>query len=314
VLVLWSRESVESEFVRSEASRAQQRRVLVPVLIDDATIPLGLDEIQTASLLDWEAGSMTPELERLIAHIGAILEQPAVAPERSRYPARFWINVTLLLTGTLVAAAWLVLEVRPQVSRVAFGVAALAAAALFAFGLFEIFRKKHSRRLTWVLAAAIPVFGVAHLATPDPVQLIRVAPGKNLLYSKIPPGLVLSLLHNGKAVAQRPLSKFETIYLAPSTEAAAQHEIEKHHGDEEHKRQLREYLRSLDKNIAETDIQKLTDRWIERKAFWQTPELRRTDEVELVLQKQSGQILFKQAVEQHSGVAVPTVFIKRPDS
>ncbi|HEX2122973.1 MAG TPA: toll/interleukin-1 receptor domain-containing protein [Thermoanaerobaculia bacterium] len=313
VLVLWSRESVESEFVRSEASRAQKRRVMVPVLIDDATIPLGLDEIQTASLLGWEPGSMTPELERLIAHIGAILKQPAVAPERSRLPMRFWINIALLLVAALVAGAWLVLAVRPQVSRVVFGVAALAAAALFAFGLFEIFKRKHSRRLTWVLAAAIPVFGMAHFATPAPVQLIRVAPGTNLtnFNSKARQGLVLLLLRNGKPVARRPFSKFETIYLAPSTAADAQNEIKKHNGDEEHRRQLRAYLSKP--KVKEADIRTMINRYIVNTAFWRTPELRKTDQVELVLQSQSGKTLLKRAVERRPGVVVPTVFIERPE-
>lgn len=46
VIVAWSTRSVgpEGQFVRDEATRAQQRRVYVPIMIDDVRIPLGFGE------------------------------------------------------------------------------------------------------------------------------------------------------------------------------------------------------------------------------------------------------------------------------
>ncbi|MBV9835343.1 MAG: SUMF1/EgtB/PvdO family nonheme iron enzyme [Alphaproteobacteria bacterium] len=55
VIVLWSRNSVKSEFVYSEASRARGRRALVPVLIDPVAPPLGLDNVHAADLVEWTA-------------------------------------------------------------------------------------------------------------------------------------------------------------------------------------------------------------------------------------------------------------------
>jgi hypothetical protein len=41
VIVLWSRDSVESDWVQSEADEGQRRGVLIPVLLDDVVISAG---------------------------------------------------------------------------------------------------------------------------------------------------------------------------------------------------------------------------------------------------------------------------------
>src|SRR5262245_54631536 len=51
VIVVWSKDSVRSEFVRDEAGRARAREALVPVLIDDVPPPLGFGQIQAANLV-----------------------------------------------------------------------------------------------------------------------------------------------------------------------------------------------------------------------------------------------------------------------
>ncbi len=78
VIVLWSNTSVESEWVREEADDARQRRVLVPVRIDDIQPPMGFRGIQTADLVNWNAGETTPAFDRLIADIGALIEAPSM--------------------------------------------------------------------------------------------------------------------------------------------------------------------------------------------------------------------------------------------
>src|SRR5437899_2043766 len=40
VVVLWSKTSVSSDWVKTEAAEAARRRILVPVLIDDVAVPL----------------------------------------------------------------------------------------------------------------------------------------------------------------------------------------------------------------------------------------------------------------------------------
>jgi hypothetical protein len=84
VIVLWSKSSVESEWVREEADDAKQRRVLVPVRIDDVQPPIGFRSIQTADLTNWNAAESTPEFDRLIATItsrfGSAPANKSVAP------------------------------------------------------------------------------------------------------------------------------------------------------------------------------------------------------------------------------------------
>lgn len=53
VVVLWSEDSVRSEWVKTEASEAAQRRILVPILADGARIPLEFRRIQAATIDDW---------------------------------------------------------------------------------------------------------------------------------------------------------------------------------------------------------------------------------------------------------------------
>src|SRR6188508_1342489 len=50
VVVVWSRNSIASDWVREEAEEGRRRGVLIPVLIDDARPPLGFGAIQAVDL------------------------------------------------------------------------------------------------------------------------------------------------------------------------------------------------------------------------------------------------------------------------
>src|ERR1043166_5365809 len=65
VLVLWSKHSVVSRWVKTEASAAADRENLVPVLIDKVAIPLEFRRIQTAILPDWNGDKAHPEFVKL---------------------------------------------------------------------------------------------------------------------------------------------------------------------------------------------------------------------------------------------------------
>jgi hypothetical protein len=60
-IVLWSRRSVESEWVIGEASAARQRKVLIPVNIDGALPPLDFRPLNTIDLTAWIPGDSLPE-------------------------------------------------------------------------------------------------------------------------------------------------------------------------------------------------------------------------------------------------------------
>ena len=63
VVVLWSKESVRSRWVRTEASAALDRECLVPALIDTVAIPLEFKRIQAATLTDWDGDTAHPDFD-----------------------------------------------------------------------------------------------------------------------------------------------------------------------------------------------------------------------------------------------------------
>jgi hypothetical protein len=66
VVVLWSAISVTKVWVREEALDAQQRGVLVPVLLEDVAPPLGYRHLQAASLVGWEGDSSAQGYRQLL--------------------------------------------------------------------------------------------------------------------------------------------------------------------------------------------------------------------------------------------------------
>lgn len=77
VIVAWSEHSLRSDFVRDEAASALERRVLVPILLDAVTPPLGFRQIQTADFSGWNGEEDAPMLQQLLQDLG----NPATKPE-----------------------------------------------------------------------------------------------------------------------------------------------------------------------------------------------------------------------------------------
>src|SRR5882762_1098193 len=76
VIVLWSRASVASDWVKDEAQEGTNRRILVPALIDNVSPPYGFRQVQTADLSDWDGSSSHAELQRLLRGVAALIDQP----------------------------------------------------------------------------------------------------------------------------------------------------------------------------------------------------------------------------------------------
>lgn len=76
VLVAWSRDSVNSDWVRAEAAYGQERSKLLPVKLDDCLPPLRFTHVQTQDISRWDGGSSSAAaLRDLIADIRALLGQ-----------------------------------------------------------------------------------------------------------------------------------------------------------------------------------------------------------------------------------------------
>jgi len=71
VIVAWSKRSVGElgTFVQDEATRAQQRHVYVPVLIDKVHLPLGFGETQALPLVGWHGDCSDPRYQAVLAAV-----------------------------------------------------------------------------------------------------------------------------------------------------------------------------------------------------------------------------------------------------
>lgn len=87
VVVLWSKRSVSSEWVKNEAASAAERGILVPALIDDVKTPLEFRRRQTANLIGWEQEAAHPGFEALCDGIAAMAGLPQ-APRRLDFGRR----------------------------------------------------------------------------------------------------------------------------------------------------------------------------------------------------------------------------------
>ncbi len=74
VLVIWTRRSVSSEWVKNEAAAAEKRGLLVPVMLEDVKIPLAFERVEYARLTGWNGEEQHPELEILFNSIKNIID------------------------------------------------------------------------------------------------------------------------------------------------------------------------------------------------------------------------------------------------
>jgi hypothetical protein len=79
VVVLWSRDSIESEWTKNEASAAAERNVIVPALLDDVRIPLEFRRKQTANLIGWDGEASHEGFQVLCEGIAARIGRPAMS-------------------------------------------------------------------------------------------------------------------------------------------------------------------------------------------------------------------------------------------
>jgi formylglycine-generating enzyme required for sulfatase activity len=77
VVVVWSRASVASRWVRTEAGEGMQRDILVPVLIEpDVRLPLEFRRVQAAHLMDWQDTGPHLEFARLLQAVTDLIGPP----------------------------------------------------------------------------------------------------------------------------------------------------------------------------------------------------------------------------------------------
>ena len=104
VIVIWSKRSVgpEGTFVQDEATRAQQRHVYVPILIDKVHLPLGFGETQALPLTGWHGNRSDPQYQSVLAAVRRNAgEQVAAVGPATHHPR---VDRRAVLAGGAVAA------------------------------------------------------------------------------------------------------------------------------------------------------------------------------------------------------------------
>jgi uncharacterized membrane protein YeaQ/YmgE (transglycosylase-associated protein family) len=76
VVVLWSEHSVKSDWVKVEAAEGARKRVLIPAIIAEVTIPLEFRRLQAANLSDWPGPDPHLGFETLAASVADLLGRP----------------------------------------------------------------------------------------------------------------------------------------------------------------------------------------------------------------------------------------------
>lgn len=105
VVVAWSAASVQSDWVKDEASHGRDRGRLLPVRLDDVQAPLGFRQLQWVDLIGWNGRADADAAQRLVAEVAELAGRPA--PVRGPLPAGATpprVNRRLLLAGGGLAA------------------------------------------------------------------------------------------------------------------------------------------------------------------------------------------------------------------
>jgi TolB-like protein len=128
VLVLWSKHSIDSAWVRDEAAEGRDSGRLIPLSLDESRPPIGFRQFQTTDLSRWNGRGRPRQLDDIIAAIRVKSGQAHSAgakPEvaRSRLLPRRTGLIVLALGIALLAAAGLFVATRgnkpPQTLSVA---------------------------------------------------------------------------------------------------------------------------------------------------------------------------------------------------
>lgn len=119
VLVLWSADAVESQWVRSEANRARELGKLVQARLGEARPPMPFDQIQCADLTGWRRNRKHPGWANVISSVGALVggdhskRTPIAAAGRSSWGRRELIAGGAAATLAAGGAGWWLLRKEP---------------------------------------------------------------------------------------------------------------------------------------------------------------------------------------------------------
>lgn len=116
-IVLWSKASVKSNWVKTEAAEAESRDVLVPAIIENVAPPLEFRRIQAANLVDWNGDPEHGEFKHLLASVDALLaggQRPSPKPPPSSFASSSRSGVRSIFAALaailVIGAGWIIYQ------------------------------------------------------------------------------------------------------------------------------------------------------------------------------------------------------------
>jgi TolB-like protein len=129
VVVLWSKHSVESRWVRAEATTADRLGTFVPVMIEPCKRPIMFELTQSADLSGWKGDrtddawrSLVASIRRFLGRAQGAAAAPAAAPAAARLPRGSPARRNVVLGAVAVVAGLLSLlwwQARPHAPQAA---------------------------------------------------------------------------------------------------------------------------------------------------------------------------------------------------
>jgi hypothetical protein len=105
VVVLWSRASVESPWVLTEAEEGRKRDILIPAMLEDVEIPFGFGEIHALNLVNWREAEPHQGFDELVRDIAHILDLPPPPPLPPQKRWKEWLMKGGSLVPIVIGAA-----------------------------------------------------------------------------------------------------------------------------------------------------------------------------------------------------------------
>jgi len=106
VLVLWSADSIKSDWVRDEAGYGRAAGKLIPFSLDGTEPPLGFRQFQSINLSRWKGHGEPPSADRIRSGIARIVDLPEAAPALRPAANRNRLETVFgrpLLAGSVIA-------------------------------------------------------------------------------------------------------------------------------------------------------------------------------------------------------------------
>jgi TIR domain len=111
VVVVWSKESVKSEWVRAESSVGRERGILVPVMIQPVNIPVPFNLLHTADLIGWHGDRSHAGYRDVVKQVKELAGKsnvPPLKPPPNRVLRSVWQTAAMLIAIAGIGAALVV--------------------------------------------------------------------------------------------------------------------------------------------------------------------------------------------------------------